>query len=172
MSRHRKPPALPPDEPSAQLRVRLRCFALATSNDATGAATMPFPEHVTVLAGTLRRNRRLRRDGMLPGLKAAGPQKKEEQDMTDTSFHGALLWPLPAELQCGSNSRYFIDTEYTDFRHCQLVSLAIVGENGDEFYGERIDFDLARCSDFVRKVVLPQLGQLDRKSTRLNSSHI
>jgi hypothetical protein len=23
----------------------------------------------------------------------------EEQDMTDTSFHRALLWPLPAELQ-------------------------------------------------------------------------
>lgn len=101
---------------------------------------------------------------MRPGLHAAGPQKKEEQDMTDTSFHGALLWPLPAERAGGSNSRYFIDTEFTDFRQCQLVSLAIVGENGNEFYGERTDFDPARCSDFVRKVVLPQLGQFEGRA--------
>ncbi|SOF00978.1 protein of unknown function [Burkholderia sp. OK233] len=104
------------------------------------------------------------RDGVRSGLHAAGPQKQEEQDMTDTSLHGALLWPLPAEQQGSSNSRYFIDTEYTDFRHCQLVSLAIVGENGDEFYGERTDFDQARCSDFVRKVVLPQLGQFEGRA--------
>ncbi|MFM0640951.1 hypothetical protein PQQ63_30070 [Paraburkholderia metrosideri] len=64
MSRHRKPLALPPDETSAQLRARLRRFALATRDEATGAATIPFPEHVTVLAGPLRRNRRLCRDGI------------------------------------------------------------------------------------------------------------
>ncbi|MFM0303479.1 hypothetical protein PQQ99_25530 [Paraburkholderia sediminicola] len=64
MNRHRKPPALPPDETSAQLRARLRRFALATRDDATGAATIPFPEHVSVLAGPLRRSRRLRRDGI------------------------------------------------------------------------------------------------------------
>ena len=104
------------------------------------------------------------RDGMRLGLHAATPQEKVEQDMTDTSFHGALLWPLPAGLQGGLNSRYFIDTEFTDFRHCQLVSLALVGENGSEFYGERTDFDQARCSDFVRKVVLPQLGQFEGRA--------
>lgn len=98
------------------------------------------------------------RDGIQPGLAGVGSQNKEERDMTDTSFHGALLWPLPAELQGGSNSGYFIDTEYTDFRDCVLISLAIAGENGDEFYGERTDFDQSRCSDFVRRVVLPQLG--------------
>ena len=64
MTRHRKPPALPPDETSAQLRAWLRRFALATRNDATGAATIPFPGHVTVLAGPLRWNLRLRRDGI------------------------------------------------------------------------------------------------------------
>lgn len=37
--------------------------------------------------------------GGVPGLQAASPQEMEEQDMTDTSFHRALLWPLPAELQ-------------------------------------------------------------------------
>ena len=64
MTRHRKRPAPPPDETSAQLRARLRRFALATPDEATGAATMPFPEHVTVLAGPLRRIGRLHRDGI------------------------------------------------------------------------------------------------------------
>jgi hypothetical protein len=80
--------------------------------------------------------------------------------MTDTRFHGALLWPLPSEAQSGWDNRYFIDTEFTDFRQCQLISLAIVGENGYEFYGERTDFDPAICSEFVRTVVLPQLNQI------------
>ncbi|MFM0609464.1 hypothetical protein PQR05_33575 [Paraburkholderia sediminicola] len=80
MNRHRKPPALPPDETSAQLRARLQRFALATRDDATGAATIPFPEHVSVLAGPLRRSRRLRRDGIggQPEAPAAadGPTKE------------------------------------------------------------------------------------------------
>ncbi|CAE6862934.1 hypothetical protein R69927_07686 [Paraburkholderia domus] len=59
MNRHRKPPALPSDETSSQLRARLRRFAPATRDEATGAATIPFPEQVTVLAAPRRRNRRL-----------------------------------------------------------------------------------------------------------------
>lgn len=82
----------------------------------------------------------------------------------DTGFHGALCWPLPAELEGGTNSRYFIDTEFTDFRRCQLISVAVVGENGHEFYGERTDFDPTLCSDFVRAVVLPQLGQFEGRA--------
>ncbi|WP_321955393.1 3'-5' exonuclease family protein [Paraburkholderia bannensis] len=81
--------------------------------------------------------------------------------MTDTQFHGAQFWPLPDEPRGGGwNNRYFIDTEFTDFHQCQLISLAVVGENGYEFYGERTDFDDALCSDFVRAVVLPQLGRV------------
>ncbi|MFM0320163.1 hypothetical protein PQR36_35175 [Paraburkholderia nemoris] len=80
MSRHRKRPAQPPDETSAQLRARLRRFALATRHDAAGAATMPLPEHVTVLAGPLRRTRRLRRGGIggqpEAPASAAGPRKE------------------------------------------------------------------------------------------------
>ncbi|WP_321906002.1 3'-5' exonuclease family protein [Paraburkholderia tropica] len=85
--------------------------------------------------------------------------------MTDSRFHGARCWPLPDKPQdAGWNSRYFIDTEFTDFSRCQLISLAIVGENGDEFYGERTDFDPSLCSDFVRTTVLPQLGQIDGRA--------
>lgn len=84
---------------------------------------------------------------------------KAHPSMTDTSFHGALVHPIPTGAAGGRDSRYFIDTEFTDFQRCQLISVAVVGENGDEFYGERTDFDPALCSDFVRAVVLPQLGQ-------------
>ncbi|MEX3930030.1 hypothetical protein AB4Y36_39575 [Paraburkholderia sp. BR10936] len=55
-------------------------------------------------------------------------------------------------------TRYFLDTEFTSFEACQLISLAIVGEDRREFYAEVSDFDRALCSDFVRATVLPQLG--------------
>lgn len=34
-------------------------------------------------------------------------------------------------------TRFFIDTEFTDFLDSQLISVAIVGEDGREFYGGR-----------------------------------
>lgn len=64
-------------------------------------------------------------------------------------------------------TRYFIDTEFTDFKDSQLISMAIVGEDGREFYGERSDFERPLCSDFVRDVVLPQLGQFPGRSMPL-----
>lgn len=56
-------------------------------------------------------------------------------------------------------TRYFLDTEFTDFGAPQLISVAIVGEDGREFYAERSDLDSRLCSEFVRKVVVPLLGQ-------------
>lgn len=64
-------------------------------------------------------------------------------------------------------TRYFLDTEFTDFDTPQLISLAIVGEDGREFYGESLDFAYPLCSDFVRQVVLPQLGQFPGRSMRV-----
>ncbi|WP_262389528.1 3'-5' exoribonuclease [Cupriavidus campinensis] len=61
-------------------------------------------------------------------------------------------------------TRYFIDTEFTDFTASQLISIAIVSEDGREFYGECSDFERALCSDFVRDIVLPQLGQFPGRS--------
>ncbi|MFM0059672.1 3'-5' exoribonuclease [Paraburkholderia phytofirmans] len=54
--------------------------------------------------------------------------------------------------------RIFLDTEFTNLQDRELVSLGLVAENGSEFYGESTDFDLSRCSEFVRETVLPQLG--------------
>lgn len=63
--------------------------------------------------------------------------------------------------------RIYIDTEFTDFLDCDLISIALVAEDGREFYGERSDYDDASCSAFVREAVLPQLGQFpDRVFTR------
>lgn len=52
----------------------------------------------------------------------------------------------------------FIDTEFTDFRNPQLISIALVSECGtQEFYAES-PYDLARCNSFVVETVLPLLG--------------
>lgn len=55
--------------------------------------------------------------------------------------------------------RLFIDTEFTDFIDCELISIGVVSENGCEFYAERGDIDMSKCSSFVKEAVLPQLGQ-------------
>ncbi len=56
----RKRLALPPTETSEQLRARLRHFAVLTRSEATRSSDVPFPEHVTVLAGPLRRRSQAR----------------------------------------------------------------------------------------------------------------
>jgi hypothetical protein len=43
-------------------------------------------------------------------------------------------------------TRYFLDTEFTDFNACDLISVAMVSEDGREFYGE--------CADFERQLLL------------------
>jgi hypothetical protein len=53
----RKHPAPLPDETSEELCARLRRFTGATREAARQSATVPFPEHVTVLAEPLRKVR-------------------------------------------------------------------------------------------------------------------
>lgn len=53
---------------------------------------------------------------------------------------------------------FFLDTEFSDFIDCDLISVALVSADGEhEFYGERTDFNRAFCSDFVRAAVLVHL---------------
>lgn len=54
----------------------------------------------------------------------------------------------------------FLDTEFTDFIDCELISIGLVAEDGREFYGELTDFAPEKCSDFVRAAVLPKLGKV------------
>ena len=54
----------------------------------------------------------------------------------------------------------FLDTEFTDFAKPDLIRLALVAENGREFYAEPIDYRKNECSAFVRETVLPLLGRV------------
>lgn len=54
----------------------------------------------------------------------------------------------------------FLDTEFTDFEDRDLISMAMVSDDGKhEFYAERYDFDGELCSEFVLYEVLPHLGR-------------
>jgi hypothetical protein len=53
-----------------------------------------------------------------------------------------------------------LDTEFTDFIDCDLISVGMVSEDGQhEFYVERSDYQTQWCNQFVRSAVLPQLGK-------------
>jgi hypothetical protein len=52
----------------------------------------------------------------------------------------------------------FLDTEFTNFVRPDLISIALVSEDGQEFYAERTDYCRADCGDFVRETVQPLLG--------------
>jgi len=52
--------------------------------------------------------------------------------------------------------RIFIDTEFTDFFDCHLISLGMVSESGEEFYCE-VPYPETACSTFVHEVVIPLL---------------
>ena len=54
----------------------------------------------------------------------------------------------------------FLDTEFTDFVRPDLLSLALVAEDGQEFYAERTDYPAGQCSEFVREIVLPLFGRV------------
>ena len=54
----------------------------------------------------------------------------------------------------------FLDTEFTDFVRPDLISLALVSEDGREFYAERTDYHRGACSEFVRETVQPLLGRV------------
>ncbi|MDQ1835203.1 hypothetical protein [Massilia scottii] len=54
----------------------------------------------------------------------------------------------------------FIDTEFTDFIQIDLISIALVSDDGREFYAERTDYRREDCNDFVRAAVVPMLGRI------------
>jgi len=56
--------------------------------------------------------------------------------------------------------KLFLDCEFTQLNQStKLISLALVSEDGDEFYVELTDtYQVEDCSDFVIENVLPQLN--------------
>ena len=54
----------------------------------------------------------------------------------------------------------FVDTEFTDFVQIDLISIALVADDGRELYAERTDYCRSDCNDFVCTAVLPMLGRV------------
>jgi hypothetical protein len=53
----------------------------------------------------------------------------------------------------------FLDSEFTDFIDCELISIGMISEDGQqEFYAEISDYDPAKASRFVQEAILPLLG--------------
>ncbi|MBB5190685.1 hypothetical protein HNQ50_001407 [Silvimonas terrae] len=56
----------------------------------------------------------------------------------------------------------FLDTEFTDFIDCELISIGLVSEDGlHELYLEVQNFDRSICNAFVQSAVWAHLGQID-----------
>ena len=54
----------------------------------------------------------------------------------------------------------FLDTEFTQFEVPELISIALVAEDGREFYAESNGYTRDKCSGFVRETVVPLLGRV------------
>lgn len=55
----------------------------------------------------------------------------------------------------GSTIRVHIDTEFSDFINCDLLSIGAAADNGAEFYGENLDYIEAWVSKWVKSNVFP-----------------
>lgn len=61
--------------------------------------------------------------------------------------------------------RYFLDTEFIeDGRTIDLISIALVREDGDYLYRVSSEFDESRCDDWLRANVLPRIAGHQRVS--------
>ncbi len=66
--------------------------------------------------------------------------------------------------------KYFLDTEFIeDGKTIDLISIAIVAEDGREFYAESTDCDLSKANDWVKENVLVHLWsrQKDKRDANL-----
>jgi hypothetical protein len=54
--------------------------------------------------------------------------------------------------------RVFIDTEFTDFINCDLISLGAVASTGEEFYAENSEYYKNMASAWVRENIIPTLN--------------
>ena len=66
--------------------------------------------------------------------------------------------------------RYFIDTEFAEEPgKIELISIAIVAENGREFYAESTDFMDWMANDWVKQNVLPHLWHRQKDKSTFNA---
>lgn len=62
-------------------------------------------------------------------------------------------------------TRWFLDTEFhEDGRIIDLISIALVSDDGREYYAHSSEYDPAQCSDWVKQNVLPHVSRMLTKS--------
>lgn len=67
---------------------------------------------------------------------------------------------------------YYFDTEFIEDGHTiDLLSIAMVSEGGNAIYFENAEADLSRANDFVREHVLPHLGPVEKRVSRVAIRH-
>lgn len=83
-------------------------------------------------------------------------------DMAESTRTSAAMGDFNKQVNASMQKMVvFLDTEFTDFIDCELISIGMVSEDGThEFYAERTDYPDDWCSDFVREAVLPHLGKI------------
>lgn len=60
--------------------------------------------------------------------------------------------------------RIYLDCEFNERRnHLALISIALVRDNGDEFYAVNNAFKEASCNDWVKQNVLPKLPPMAQR---------
>jgi hypothetical protein len=67
--------------------------------------------------------------------------------------------------------KVFIDTEFTDFIDCHLISIGMAAESGEDFYAE-VPYPDQACSAFVREAVIPQLGRIAHSACAFNDLRV
>ncbi|MGX7004908.1 hypothetical protein [Caballeronia sp. KNU42] len=68
--------------------------------------------------------------------------------------------------------RIFVDTDFTDFIDCDLISIGLIADDGREFCGERSDFDMRAWPESVRDRVHGLLGQRKQATNVSRSAHL
>ncbi len=64
-------------------------------------------------------------------------------------------------------NRWFYDTEFhEDGKTIDLISIALVSDDGREYYAVSSEFDQDRCSEWVKENVLPHLPTRDKWKPR------
>jgi hypothetical protein len=57
--------------------------------------------------------------------------------------------------------RWFLDTEFNeDGRTIDLISVAMVSEDGREYYAHSSEYDVGNCNEWVRANVLPHVAKV------------
>ena len=60
-------------------------------------------------------------------------------------------------MQLPKLARVHLDTEFTDFVNCDLISIGLAADTGHEFYGENLDFLKPWASQWVQANIYPML---------------